>query len=794
MTGRRSAAPFADADPNRIRPMTRSSRFATLLAFTICSPALAQAPPPPSAVPTPEAHFGFIPGTDRMLAGWTDLSAYYDRVAATSPRVTIDTLGPTTQGRPFVMLTVTSPENHARLEELQAIQTRLADPRTVRDSAELEGLIDEGRTVVMITQSIHSTEVGSAQMAPNLLHRLATSNDAEVEAILDNVILLHIPSLNPDGTELVSDWYNRYVGTPFEGAGLVELYHPYVGHDNNRDWYAFTQQETLLTVAAQNAWHPQIVHDIHQMGGAGARMFIPPYTDPAEPNVDPLLVSALNQLGMYMASELTSQGKEGIIVNEMFDMFTPARAYMHYHGGVRILTETASARLATPVEVTEEELRSGRGGIDFTQPTWKFPAPWAGGEWGLPQIVDYQESGAFALLKNAAANREFWLRNFARVNRRAVEGWESWPAAWVIPADAAHAAGVSAAIRIMRMADVEVHRAEGPFTAAGRSFAAGTYVIPMQQPYAAFAQAMLSEQEYPELRQYPGGPPIRPYDVTAHTLPLLMNFEAVAIDSPLEVALSEVVPVPEQGYAAPPAMAGAGAPRLAVYKAWTETMPAGWTRWVLDNHGIRYDTLHNRDIQQGGLADRYDVILFQDQRAQAIAEGHSADRMPPEYVGGVGEDGAAALREFVEQGGRIVAIESATEYVAELFDLGLRDVTRDLTPQEFYIPGSILSLELDPSNPIANGVGERSIAWFWGPSRAWEATDPSISVLARYGEGDPRLSGWVLGAERIAGMPAIVEKRIGAGSVVLFGFQPNYRAQTMATWPLLFNSFAREDT
>ncbi|MQA89396.1 MAG: hypothetical protein GEU90_04055 [Gemmatimonas sp.] len=774
--------------------MRLSSIIATILATVAIAPsAFGQAESDfLDGVPTPTSYFGFKPGSDRELANWSELSAYYDLVAQTSPRVEADTLGLSTNGLPFVMLTITSQENHGRLSELKDIQLRLADPRSVSGPEEAEGLIEEGRTVVMITQNIHSTEVGAAQMAPNLLYRLAASNDEDVLDILDTVILLHIPSLNPDGTELVSNWYRKYVGTPFEAAGLVELYHPYVGHDNNRDWYTFTQKETQLTVAAQNDWHPQIVHDVHQMGGNGARIFTPPYTDPAEPNIDPLLIAGVNQLGMYMAAELISDGKKGVVSNAQYDMFTPARAYMHYHGGARILTETASARLATPDTVTPEDLAAGRGGRDYTQPTWNFSAPWEGGEWGLPQIVDYQETAAFALLKNAASNREYWLRNFYRVNQRAVDGWPSWPQAWVIPEGQDNADGVNAVLRILRTADVEVHRADAAFSAAGREFPAGSYVIPMQQPYASFAQAMLTVQDYPNLLQYPGGPPIRPYDVTAHTLPLLMNMEAVPVEEPIQAALSDPVPAPPIEYAAPDALTGGNAPRLATYKGWNESMPAGWTRWVLDQHGIAYDTLHNADIRAGDLHSRYDVILFQDQSARSIAEGFSSESMPEEYVGGLGPEGAEALREFVRSGGRVIAIESATDYIRDVFELDINDVTQGVPPQDFYIPGSILRLSLDPASAIAAGVGAETIAWYWGSSRAWEVSDPEIEVVAWYGEGAPRLSGWVLGSELIGGKPAILETQVGDGSIVLFGFQPNYRAQTIATWPLLFNAMVAE--
>src|SRR5690606_3224899 len=229
-------------------------------------------------VPTPASHFGYELGTDRKLANWTELLGYYEQLARTSPRVKLDALGMTTKGLPFVMLTITSPKNHARLEEFREMNQKLADPRRISGEEELRRLLTEGRTVVLITHQIHSTEVGGGQMAARMAYRLASSNDPKVLEILENVILLQIPSLNPDGTQWVSDWYRKVVGTEYEAGPMPWLYHFYVGHDNNRDWYAFTQVETQLTVTkAHNVWRPHIVHDIHQMGATGARIFVPPF-------------------------------------------------------------------------------------------------------------------------------------------------------------------------------------------------------------------------------------------------------------------------------------------------------------------------------------------------------------------------------------------------------------------------------------------------------------------------------------------------------------------------------------
>jgi hypothetical protein len=746
-------------------------------------------------VPTPLEHFGHEIGSDGFLADWDELTAYYAAVAEASPRMVLDTLGPTTLGEPFVRLTISSEENLAGLDRFLEIQEKLADPRKVSGEAELDGLLAEGRTVVLITSHIHSTEVAAGQMPARLVYNLATSTEPDVLEILEETIIVLIPSLNPDGTQMVSRWWRQWQGTEFEGAPLPRLYHHYIGHNNNRDWFFFAQVETRMTVLeAHNRWRPQIVHDVHQMGNQGARFFVPPYIDPVEPNVDPRLIAGLNQLGQYMAAEMTRDGMDGVVTHAIFDIYTPARAYMHYHGGVRILSETARSDWANPVHQRMQDLRPTRD-YDPRVMSANFPSPWEGGRWGLDDAVDYMEAGAMALLRNAAKNRDFWLRNFVEIHRDAVDGWDRWPEAWVIPAGQENEMGMDHLLRVLTTGNVEVHRAEAELrVAGGATFPAGSYVIPMQQPYAAFAQTMLEAQEYPDLREYPGGPPIRPYDATAHTLPLLFGVEAVRVESFAAAsgppALSDPIEQrTEPTFQVPEFLTGPGAPRIGLYRAYQEPMPQGWTRWLFDGAGIDYQEVRNEDVQAGNLGDRFDVLIFQDQSPSSILNGFSPDEMPAPYAGGVEREGLEALREFVEAGGRLVAVDEATDFVTRGLDLRVRNAVADLDDADFYIPGSILRLEMDPTHPMSEGIPAENIAWYWRTSRAFEVSDERARVVGRYGEGDPRLAGWVLGAEHVAGKPALVEVEVGQGSVVLFGFQPNFRGQTVGLWPLFFNSF-----
>jgi hypothetical protein len=303
---------------------------------------------------------------------------------------------------------------------------------------------------------------------------------------------------------------------------------------------------------------------------------------------------------------------------------------------------------------------------------------------------------------------------------------------------------------------------------------------------------MLEVQHYPDLREYPGGPPLRPYDVTAHTLPLFMEVEAVPVELLPPLALSEALGIPDWDFHLPATLSAPPAPRVGVYKSWQEPIPSGWTRWTLDQHELVYDTIHDARMRAGKLEDDYDVILFQTQTPSSILDGFEEGVLPPEYTGGLGDEGSQALMSFVRNGGRVVAVEEATDFFIGIFDLGISNAVERLPPEDFFIPGSILSVDLEVGHAINRGKGETTPAWFWRSSRAFDVQDPRVEVVARYAEANPLLSGWLLGPEYLAGKPAILEAKIGEGSIVLFGFQPDYRGQTVMTWPLLFNALAGE--
>jgi len=492
-----------------------------------------------SGILSPKEYLGFPVGTDKKLADWPQIVEYFKRLGEASPRILVETLGETTEGNPFILATISSQENLSKLEELREVQLRLSNPVGLSD-AEAAELMEKGKTVVLITCSIHSTEVGGSQMSMELAHKLTTEESPEVKEILDNVVFLLVPSLNPDGNRKVVEWYEKYLGTKYEGSSPPYVYHKYAGHDNNRDWYMFTLKETQLTVnKVHNMWHPQIVYDIHQMGKTGPRFYLPPFIDPMEPNVDPILQSGVNFMGISMADALARENRKGVTVNWVFDGWTPARAYQHYHGGIRILSEAASVNIASPIELRKDELE-GSQGFNPHEARWAHPMPWTGGRWTIRDIIEYELIAATACLQTAAKFRRRWLKGTFEMGKKSLSQGKG-PFGFVIPAGQRDPGAVIELIRVLRMADVDVDKAVAPFTANGVEYPAESYFIRYAQPYGKFAKALLEKQVYPDLRDSPDMPPKVPYDVTGHTLSLQLGVDVVEV---AEDAAFEIVDTP----------------------------------------------------------------------------------------------------------------------------------------------------------------------------------------------------------------------------------------------------------
>ncbi len=783
-------------------------------------------------IPTPASHFGHPIGVDRELLDWDKVVSYFQALASASDKIVVKELGKTAEGRPFIAATIGAPETIRNLNRYLDIQARLADPRKTT-AAEAERLIAEGKTVVLITCSIHATEVASTHSAVEFAYRLLTENKPRFQTILNNTIFILVPSLNPDGVDIVTRWYRKTLGTAYEGTSPPELYQKYVGHDNNRDWYIFSQPESRITVAQlHNVWHPQIVYDVHQQGPYASRMFVPPWMDPVDPNIDAIIAQECNSIGASMAADLTGAGKKGVAINALYDFWTPSRHYQAYHGGLRILSESASAALATPLTVRPDQILTTAPGYNPRERSWNYLEPWEGGVWHLRDIVDYQLIALESCLYQAAIHRADMLRNFYDVGRRAIG--RTSPYAFITPKEQNDPGAARKMLELLAFGMVEIGRAAGDFEVGGKRYSAGSYIIRMQQPYSSYAKTLLEVQHYPDLRLYPGGPPKRPYDVTAQTLPLLMGVTVDTIERPFEAGTERATEFRfelNHAKAAPDALAasdvdswrevnriwktgakvwrdaatgdfftqapaaGRGAPvreiakpRIGLYKSYMPEMDEGWTRWLLENFGFDYASVQNPEMEAGALRRRFDAIVFPDQPLNSITQGYRAGAMPEQYTGGLDDKAADNLKEFANAGGTLVFLNHSTEYALARLGVNVKNVVQGLPDRDFYSPGSILNAELDTRDPLAYGVPADFTIWSEG-SPAWQLPERSdYHVVARYPSARVLASGWLLGEKYLTGRANLIDVPMGPGHIVLFGMRPQYRAQSYQGFKLFFNS------
>lgn len=477
-------------------------------------------------IPTPSEFLKMPVGADRTLADYRQIESYFEMLAKASPRVKLEQLGKTTLNNDLFMAIITSEENIKHLDRYKEIARKIADPRG-QTPAQLDALVKEGKLILMVTCNIHSTEIASGQMAMEWAHALATAQDPETKRRLDEVILLLVPSLNPDGQIMVTDWYRKYVGTKYEGGRMPWLYQYYVGHDNNRDWYMLTQKETqVVTKAAYLDWKPMVWLDEHQMGSLGPRLFVPPYSEPASITIDPLMWRGVNMIGTTMAWRLEEQKKAGVIYDYAYDAYWPGAVdgtawWKNIFG---LLTEAASARVATPIEIPETELRGGtKGMIDYGLQT-NYPNPWMGGRWGLREIMDYERIASDAILETVTNNKDSYMRGVIAMaeNSMALGQPDEY---WKIGADQYDPYEGAKLAFLMQAQGVDVQTTT---TADGRR----EYYIATAQPYGRYVWEMFKKHRYPRVRAGSGAAIIPPYDVTTWSLPLMMgvNTEKVTLD------------------------------------------------------------------------------------------------------------------------------------------------------------------------------------------------------------------------------------------------------------------------
>lgn len=495
-------------------------------------------------IPSPEEFFGHRMGEDRRLARWDRLVAYYDTLDALSERIRVENVGPSTLGNPFLVIFVSSPENLAQLDQIRRRNAVLQDPRG-RTPADVQDAIANGRVVFVQSYGLHSTEVAGSQTAAEAVYRFATRTDETMEEILANTLSIVIPNFNPDGNLIVTDWYDRWVGTEYEGSSPPELYHHYAGHDNNRD--AFMQNTVESQYAARilfRDWVPQAYIDHHQMGAYGARIYLPPYAEPIRPEADPLVWREMAWYGAHMAYKMDEAELTGAIGAAIysgwghfgFHWITP------FHNIAGMLTESASARLATPLFVHPDQLRGGRQLPAYEAQT-TFPSPWPGGWWRLRDIVDRQLVATFAPLELAAKNRETVLRNaYNKAIRQIRRGLEGAVRAYLIPAEQHDPLTMRKLVNRLLGQGITVERAVLDFRHEGRVHGAGSYVVSMAQPKRGVIRWLLGRTFYPDnsYTRDADGNPIRPYDMATDNLAEFMGVEVVPAESFPEAELAPV--------------------------------------------------------------------------------------------------------------------------------------------------------------------------------------------------------------------------------------------------------------
>ncbi|OGD21163.1 MAG: hypothetical protein A2W03_12950 [Candidatus Aminicenantes bacterium RBG_16_63_16] len=852
----------------------RSVLLCALAVFAMTAAAAGQ------PVPAPEEILGFKVGADYHLATYTQAIAYFRKLAESSDRIKLFDMGKTSLGQTMTYAVISAPDNLARLDRHKAIAAQLARGEGI-PAQEAARLAAEGRAIVYIDGGLHADECAPAQHNIQLAYDLVTAKGPKTVRILSDVILVLVFA-NPDGMNMLAEWYLSNVGTPFEVSPMPWLYHKYAGHDNNRDSYIANLVETRnLTQLVHQEWHPVVLYNHHQTAPFPARIWIPPNGEPTNPNVHPLIVRWQNLIGSAMGAAFDAEGKEGAISRIVFDTWYPGYVsqVVDSHNIISIMTETALYEFATPHFYTVRDFPKEYQ--DFTMSAF-YPSPWRGGWWRFKDSVDYCLTASKAVLETASKYREELLYNKFKMGQEVIGRFgKEPPYAWIIPSRQLDAPSVELLLSRMILLGIDIYKSRAPFACDGISYPAGTHIIPMTQANALFVKNLFEEQRYPDLRKYPDlwqglvqsrkfeGTPFEAYDMMGWTLPYQFGASVFAANSPLEVAMDPVKEISlaqgevagagpvhlidhatdasftatnrilrkggrvawaKEGFSAAGGPRPAGTiiasnlergfvqglardlhirieasaapkvgtvalkkPRLGVYQSWVAGEDEGWTRYVLEQFEFPFASLHDADIRAGALRDSWDVIIIPDAWSpQLIIDGYAKGTMPARYVGGITPNGVRNLRLFAEQGGCLVFLNSVSQLALDGFELPVRNVLKDVKPEDFVCTGSLLRLEFDTANPLAYGMPKEGAGVF-AESCAFDIM-PSFGSkkeprsAAKYAGENLLMSGWIHGEKLIRDKSAVLDVPLGSGRVVLLGFPVQFRGQSFGTFKLLFNA------
>jgi hypothetical protein len=915
----------------------RSFAVATIAMMLFLAAPQAQAPAAAPKVTSPQQFFGHEIGADYVLPNYTKFMEYVKKLDTESDRMTVQSIGKTAEGRDQLMAIITAPENFKKLARYQEISKKLSAAEGLTDET-ARALAKEGKAVIWIDGGLHATEVLGAQQLIETIYQFNSKNDEETQRILKDVIILATHA-NPDGMELVSNWYMRNPDQKQRTtAQLPRLYQKYVGHDNNRDFYMMNQPESVnINRILYREWLPQIIYNHHQTGPTGTVMFSPPFRDPFNYVYDPLVVNTLDQVGAAMHSRFDAEGKPGVTTRSGSNYSTwwngGLRTMPYFHNQVGLLTESIGNPTPETIGFVPDRVVA-RGDLPF---------PIMPQVWHFRQSIDYSITANYAVLDFAQRYRETLLYNSYVMGKNSIargntDTWTQYPRriaevkdivakdmkidatdprmssggrvqtvpekyfatlhqpAWrdargyILSASEGDFLTATKFVNIMIKSGLTAHRATAPFTVAGKQYPAGSYVFKAAQAYRPHLLDMFEPQDHPNDFQYPGGPPIPPYDNAGWTLAYQMGikFDRVleAFDGPFEKLADVVKPAPGKvteaagavGYVVNhknndafvavnrllkageeaffvgdrsyqssdgtgvifvTAKATTGAvltkaaadlglnftavstrpagatykltkPRIGLWDMYGGSMPSGHLRWLLEQFEFDFEVVYPMALDAGNLRAKYDVLLFPDggiPETDGAGGGFGgrqpvAAEVPEEFRSHLGRVSIAKtvpqLKAFAEAGGVIVAFGGSAvlgEHLGlpvsdHLVEVQMDGSKKPLPGTKFYIPGSILSVAVDNTNPLAFGL-EKKVDMFFDSSPVLElapnATLKGIKPVAWYDSKAPLRSGWAWGQHYLEGGTAAIEATLGKGKVFLLGPEITFRAQPHGTFKFLFN-------
>jgi hypothetical protein len=888
-------------------------------------------------ITTPKEQFGHDIGDDYFLANYTQLTAYWKKLAKESDRMKLVSIGKTAEGRDQYMAIISSPENIKKLEYYRGIAERLARAKGLTDD-QAHQLAKEGKAVVWIDGGLHATEVLGAHQLMETVYQLVSRTDDETERLLRDIIILCV-HVNPDGMELVSDWYMRNSDPQKRSTEFVpRLWEKYAGHDDNRDFYMENLPEsTNDNKVLYREWYPQIVYNHHQTGPTGTVMFSPPFRDPFNYVYDPLVINELDQVGAAMHSRFDAEGKPGVTTRSGANYSTwwngGLRTMPYFHDMVGLLTET----IGNPTPVT----------IGFVPDRMiaknDYPYPIAPQVWHFRQSIDYSITANRAVLDFASRYREELLYNIYVMGRNNIrkgstDSWTMYPSriakvkaeiakaegavesedtrttrggrvetepekyyellkkpelrdarGYILPSDQPDFLTAEKFINALIKAGVDVQRATAAFTVAGKQYPAGSLVVKTDQAFRPHVLDMFEPQDHPNDFQYPGGPPIPPYDNAGYTLAFQMGvkFDRIldGFDGPFEKVPDVIKPAPgtvtdapgATGYVVSQAVndavvavnrllkagedvywvrdrhwhspAGTGVVyiaarpttlpilkkaaadvglsftavtdkpsggtlklrpvRIALWDQYGGSMPSGWVRFLFEQYEFPFDVVYPQTLDAGDLHAKYDLIVFPDGAIRAgggrggeFGGQPKPEDIPAEWRSHLGTITPAKtfpqLRKFVEDGGEIVAWGSSAS-LGQLLGLPIGNhlvemvngAERPLPTTKFYVPGSILRVAVDNTDPLAYGL-EKQIDVFFNNNPVLElapnASLEGVRPVAWFDRREPLRSGWAWGEHYLEGGAAAVEAAVGRGRLLLLGPEITFRGQPHGTFKFLFNS------